>query len=156
MFRALSLVTAGVAGCAAAFVVGAAPAVADSQVTVRGVGFPEGKLAQLSMVGCASLYERTDEPLAPFIGRGPDRAPLGTRSLGYDLAGGNAVGSVHYVQSMLDTTIAELAVHATGGAQGVAYAGYQEPADEGTPDVWIGRASVSAPDATWTRVSAPG
>jgi hypothetical protein len=151
--RVSALVTAGVLGCAAAVLAGA-PAVADSQVTVRGVGFPPGKQAQLSMVGCASLYDRSDEPLAPFIGRGPGRAPLGTRSLGYDLAGGNAVGSLHYVLSMVDTTVVELAVHAENGAEGVAYAGYQEPQDAGTADVWIGRAAVSAPAGAWARVQA--
>ena len=153
MASALSLVTAGVATSATAILV-ACPAVADSQVTVRGVGFPEGRSVQLSMVGCSSLYDRTDETLAPFIGRGPERAPLGARSLGYDLQGGNAVGSLHYRESMLDTTSAELAVYAKDGAQGVAYAGYQEPADADTQFVWIGRASLSAPAGSWTRVQA--
>lgn len=156
MLRAICLATVGAAGYATAFAVGVAPAVADSQVTVRGVGFPEGRTAQLSMVGCASLYDRTDETLAPFIGRGPDQAPLGTRSLGYDLTGGNAVGSVHYVQSMLATTTAELSVHAREGATGVAYAGYQAPGDSGTDDVWIGRASLSASAGSWTQVAATG
>ncbi len=153
MRRAFSLLTAGVAGCATAVLV-SAPAMADSQITVRGVGFPDGRLAQLSMVGCSTLYDRTDEPLAPFIGRGPDVAPLGTRSVGYDLQGGNAVGSLHYIDSVLETTTAELAVHAKLGAEGVAYAGYQAPVDADSDDVWIGRAAVSAPAGTWARVLA--
>ena len=48
--------------------------------------------------------DRTIEPLGPFIGRGPDQAPLGTRSVGYDLQGGNAVGSLYYIDSMARTT----------------------------------------------------
>lgn len=153
MLRSLSIAAATVTGCAALLV--GAPALADSQVTVRGTGFPEGRLAQMSMVGCATLYDRTTEPLAPFIGRGPEPgAPLGKRSLGYDLQGGNAVGSLHYVPSMLQTSTAELSVHAEGGAEGVAYAGYQEPADAGTTLVWIGRAELAAPAGTWTRVLA--
>jgi hypothetical protein len=155
VLRAFSLVTAGVAACATAVLVGA-PAMADQQITVRGAGFPDDRLAQLTMVGCSSIYDRTDETLAPFIGRGPDRAPLGTRSVGYDLTGGNAVGSLYYVDSMLDTTTAELAVHAEDGAAGVAYAGYQAPADADSSDVWIGRAAVAAPAGTWARVLATG
>ena len=46
---------------------------------------------------------------------------------------------------MRDTTVADR----DDGAQGVAYAGYQEPVDEGTSDVWIGRATVSAPARAW-------
>ena len=147
--------TAGVAGCATAVLV-SAPAVADSTVTVRGVGFPDDGLAQLTMVGCSALYDRIDEPLAPFIGRGAEGAPppLGNRTVGYDLQGGNAVGSLHYVDSMADTTTAELSVYAGDGASGVAYAGIQAPADADSDDVWIGRASVSAPAGAWTRVQA--
>ena len=155
MPRTLPLVTAGVAGCAVAILSGA-PAHADSEVTVRGLGFPDGRLTQLSMVGCASLYERTDEPLQPFIGRGPGQAPLGTRNLGYDLAGGNAVGSLHYLDSMAGTTVAELSVYAAEGAQGVAYAGFQEPGEAHTSRVWIGRATLTAPAGRWDTVRAPG
>jgi len=120
------------------------------------VGFPDDGLAQLTMVGCSTLYDRIDEPLAPFIGRGAEGAPppLGNRTVGYDLQGGNAVGSLHYVDSMAETTTAELSVYAGDGASGVAYAGIQAPADADSNDVWIGRASVSAPAGTWTRVRA--
>ncbi len=67
-----------------------------------------------------------------MIGIGPGAAPAGTRSLGWDLAGGNAVGALFPVDSMLGTSTASLAVNAAGRATGVAYAGYQEPADAGT------------------------
>ena len=99
-FRAGS---AGRCCCVAAFgVVGlAAPSYADSTVTVQGTAFPDPARANLSFVGCADLYQRTDERLLPTIGAGPGAAPAGTRSLGWDLAGGNAVGAMFPVDSML-------------------------------------------------------
>lgn len=154
MHHLRSLLIACLAG-GAVVTMTAAPAMADSQVTVRGGGFPDGALAELSMVGCSALYDRTTEPLQPFIGRGPAQAPLGQRSRGFDLQGGNAVGPLFYLDSMVDTTIAEMAVHATSGAEGVAYAGYQERIDTGSPDVWIGRTSLTAPAGAWERVQAP-
>ena len=59
---------------------------------------------QLSFVGCDDLYQRGDEPLRPTIDRGPGEAPLGTRSLGFDLAGGNAIGALFTVGSVLTTS----------------------------------------------------
>jgi len=99
------------------------PAVADDSVTVHGTAFPSPDTAQLSLVGCADLYQRTDEELRPYISLG--KSPVGSRSLGYDLTGGNAIGSLHRVDSMAATTVASLDVRAPEGATGVAYAGYQ-------------------------------
>ncbi|MDX6372429.1 MAG: hypothetical protein QOD98_1417, partial [Nocardioidaceae bacterium] len=55
----------------------AAPSYADTTVTVQGTAFPDPARASLSFVGCADLYQRTDEPLAPTIGVGPGAAPSG-------------------------------------------------------------------------------
>ena len=133
-----------------------APAVADGTVTVHGTSFPEGRAAQLSFVGCADPYARTAEQPVPYVGIGPGQAPVGSRSLGYDLAGGNAAGSVHYVDSMLATTVAGLSVNAPEGASGVSYAGYQEPRDWGTGRVWFGRVELSAPAGGWSQVDVAG
>ncbi len=150
-FRSAS---AGVAALAAFGVVGlAAPSYADSTVTVQGTAFPDPARANLSFVGCADLYQRTDERLAPTIGIGPGAAPSGTRSLGWDLAGGNAVGAMFPVDSMVGTT-ASLAVNAAGRATGVAYAGYQEPADAGTSLLWLGRSELVTPGGAWQTVDA--
>jgi hypothetical protein len=127
---------------AASVVALAAPAHADDQVTVRGTDFPDRVTATLSFVGCSAVYDRTSESLQPYISRG--QAPLGTRSL----------GSLHVVGSMTATTTASLQVHAPTGATGVAYAGYQEPADEGTNLLWFGRADLAAPAAQWHTVDA--
>lgn len=143
-------------GAAAVALMPLAPAMADSTVTVRGTAFPEGRAAQLSFVGCADPYARAAEQPQPYIGLGPGQAPAGARSLGYDLAGGNAIGSLHYVDSMLATTVAGLSVFAAGGASGVSYAGYQEPADWGTGRVWFGRAELTAPAGAWSRVDVAG
>lgn len=150
MFRALVSVTAAVAA-----VLSAAPASADSTITVRGTDFPAGIQAQLSFVGCENPFQRTTEPLAPSIGVGPGTAPAGVRSLGWDLAGGNAIGSLHYVASMADTTVASLSVQADRPAAGVAFAGYVEPADLGTGVVWVGRSSLQAAPGAWRTVDAP-
>lgn len=152
MFRALT-VAAGAAF--AATVVLAAPAHADSQVTVRGTGFPEGRVVQQSLVGCESLYGRHVETLAPYVSRGPDSAPLGQRSLGFDPAGGNAVGSMHYVDSMSATSVAGSSVHAREGTTGVAYAGYQSPVDAAAYRLWIGRAAIDVAPGRWQYVDAP-
>ena len=151
--RLATVVIGGALGASAALAV-AAPAQADEQVTIRGAGFPETRTAQLSLVGCNTLYDRTDEVLAPHIGRGPGQAPMGERSLGYDLGGGNAVGSLHYVDSMTRTTSAALSVFASDGADGVAYAGFQDRSDAGTTRLWIGRAPLSAPAGSWAAVEA--
>src|SRR6478735_1265270 len=133
-----------------------APATADSTVVVHGTAFPSGRAAQLSFVGCDNPYVRAPEQPQPYVGIGPDQAPAGTRSLGYDATGGNAIGSVHYVDSMLETAVAGMSVSAPEGAAGVTYAGYQEPADWGTGKVWFGRAALSAPAGSWTQVDAAG
>jgi hypothetical protein len=150
----------GAAGLAAAAVTAfgavglAAPAYADSTVTVQGTAFPDPAHADLSFVGCAGLYQRTNEPLTPMIGLGPGDAPSGSRSLGWDLTGGNAVGAVFPVASVLTTTTAGLEVNATGHATGVAYAGYQPPTDAGTSLLWIGRAALATPGGAWQAVDA--
>ena len=143
-------------GAAVAALLPLAPATADDTVVVHGTTFPTGRAAQLSFVGCDDPYVRAAEQPQPYVGLGPGQAPAGTRSLGYDLAGGNAIGSVHYVDSMAATTVAGLSVTAPEGANGVSYAGYQEPADWGTGKVWFGRAALSVPAGGWSRVDVAG
>lgn len=116
------------------------PAAADDTVTVRGTAFPDPRAAQLTLVGCDSLYDRSTEFLQPYISR---HTPLGTRSLKYDLGGGNALGTLSYVDSMRDTTVAGLQYFARPGAQGVAYAGFQRPDADGY-QLWIGRAPLTS------------
>jgi hypothetical protein len=151
-FRAARLAAAS----ATAFVVVglAAPAYADTTVTVQGTHFPDPAHADLSFVGCDDLYQRTDEPLLPMIGLGPGDAPAGSRSLGWDLRGGNAIGAVFPVASVLKTTTAGLEVHADGPATGVAYAGYQPPSDAGSSLLWIGRDALATPGGAWQAVDA--
>jgi hypothetical protein len=127
----------------------AAPSYADTTVTVQGTAFPDPARASLSFVGCADLYQRTDEPLAPTIGVGPGDAPSGTRSLGWDLAGGNAVGAMFPMASMAKTSTARIAVNSAGRATGVAYAGYQDPADAHTTLLWLGRSELVTPGGAW-------
>lgn len=119
---------------------GHASAVADDTVTVRGTAFPDPRAAQVTLVGCESLYDRTTEFLQPYISR---HTRLGTRSLKYDLAGGNALGTLSYVDSMRDTTVAGLDYFSRPGATGVAYAGFQRPDAEGH-ELWIGRAELTS------------
>jgi hypothetical protein len=140
------------AALAAGVIALGSPAVADDSVTVHGTAFPSPSTAQLSMVGCADLYQRSAEQLRPFISLG--NSPAGQRSLGYDLAGGNAVGSLHLVSSMASTTVASLDVKAPDGSTGVAYAGYQEPAEVGSDLVWFGRADLVAPAGGWATYDA--
>ncbi len=130
-----------------------APAAADSTVVVRGTAFPD-QAAQLSLVGCENPYERAAEVLTPRFGFGPDLPPAGERTIGYDLAGGNALGSQFTVSSMARTTTASMAVHAADGASGVAYAGYQAPADFGTREAWFGRAELDVAAGRWQGVEA--
>jgi hypothetical protein len=139
---------------AVATVASVAPAHADSTVTVRGTAFPDAG-AQLTLVGCGSLFDRTAEPVQPRIGRGP--VPLaGERSLRFDLAGGNAMGAVFSVGSVTRTAVAAIAVQAPAGGSGVAYAGYRSPADAGTDLVWFGRAPLTAAPGQWQHVDAAG
>ncbi|SFH93076.1 hypothetical protein SAMN05216561_103187 [Nocardioides psychrotolerans] len=142
---------------AAATVVTAAPAQAevraDSTVTVRGTSFPEAGVG-FAYVGCDSLHERGAETLAPTIGFGPALPPTGMRSLGYDLEGGSAMGALFSVDSLLDTTTASLAAYAEDGGSGVAYVGYQAPADGGTSSAWFGRADLVLAPGGWQEVDA--
>jgi hypothetical protein len=145
----------GLAAAAAFVVVGAAaPSYADDTVVVQGTAFPDPARVSLSFVGCDDLYHRTDEPLVPHVGRGPGEAPAGLRSLGFDLTGGNAVGALFTVDSVLSTRTASLAVNAVARAEGVAYAGYQEPADAGTTLLWLGRSELATPGGAWQTVEA--
>jgi hypothetical protein len=130
---------------------GQLPASADDTVVVHGTAFPDLRAAQLTLVGCESLYQRSTEFLQPYISR---LGRLGDRSLKYDLAGGNAIGTLSYVDSMTDTTVAGLQVFAASGAQGVAYAGYQDPDAEGY-DLWVGRAPLVS-GGGWQPLDATG
>jgi len=125
---------------------------ADGSVTVHGLRFPLGSPVQLSFVGCDGLYSRAPETLAPRISTDAD---LGQRSVAYDLAGGNAVGTLAYVDSLAATTHVGLDVKAPGGTTGVAYAVYQPAAMRGTATLWVGRASLTAAGG-WTPVDALG
>ncbi|WP_193607918.1 hypothetical protein [Nocardioides lijunqiniae] len=138
---------------AAATVASVAPAHADSTVTVRGTAFPDAG-AQLGFVGCGSLFDRAPEQVQPRIGRAPGLSPAGQRSLGFDLAGGNAMGGLFSVASVSRATAAGMTVHAPSGGTGVAYAGYRSPADAGTDLVWFGRATVTAATGVWQNVDA--
>ena len=142
-----SLTVVGVAGLAA-------PSYADTTVTVQGTSFPDPARANLSFVGCADLYQRGAEELVPTVGVGPGAAPSGSRSLGWDLAGSNAVGALFPVDSMLSTQTASIAVNAASRAAGVAYAGYQEPADAGSSLLWLGRSELVTPGGAWQTVDA--
>lgn len=126
---------------------------APGAIVVRGTAFPDPLTATLSFTGCTTLHGVSGEVPQPYVGLGPDTPPTGARSLGFDLAGGNAAGALFMRPSMTGTSTAEVAVHSAAGASGVAYAGYQEPADGGTTRIWIGRASV-ATGAGWQRVDA--
>jgi hypothetical protein len=137
---------------AGAFTLPGAEASGDSTVVVRGSALPEGSRSQLNLVGCASVFGRTSEPVVPTIGVVPGRAG-NKRSLGFDLLGGNAVGSVSYVDRVAATTVAGMSVHADAGTTGVAYVGYQAPKDVGTSLVWVGRASLSVAAGAWTPVN---
>ncbi len=134
-------------------VAGAAPAAADDTVVVHGLDFTPGSLTNLAVTGCSAVFDRVAEPIATYLSHGPG-APLGSRSLKYDLAGGSAVGSQHAVASMAATTVAGLSVLAPEGSTGVAYAGYQAPGDRGTNLVWVGRAPLAAVAGGWQRVEA--
>jgi hypothetical protein len=143
-----------IAGGITAAVLQAAPASADTTVVVRGLGFPSAGLTGLAITGCPGLFDRVAEPVTSYLSRGD--SPIGTRSLKYDLAGGNAVGSQQAVASMTGTSVAGLSVRAPGGTSGVAYAGYQPPADWGTSRMWVGRADLSAAPGGWRSVDATG
>jgi hypothetical protein len=138
-------------GAAVAAALSVSPAHADSQVVVRGLSFPADSATKLSIVGCEGVYDRRPEPIATYLSRG---GPAGTRSFKYDLAGGNAVGSQSSVRSMAATTTAGLTVYAPNGSAGVAYAGYQAPADWSTKRFWVGRAGVTVGANDWQQIDA--
>lgn len=134
-----------------------ASASGDSSIVVRGTDFPAGNRAQLSAVGCDDVFQRSAEPVRPMLGLATGPGATGERSLGFDTAGGSAVGIVGYVESIAGTSVAGLSVHAESGTTGVAYVGYQAPSDAGTSLMWIGRAALSAPASSgWTPVDVPG
>lgn len=157
MRRAVVLVIGAVVAAvmSASMVLGsAAPASADTTVVVRGFAFPDA-YNSLAIVGCAGLYDRVPEPIPTFLSRG-DGAPAGERSLKYDLAGGNAVGSQHRVASLAATTVAGLSLAAPSGTTGVAYVGYQPPADRDSDRIWVGRAELSAAPGGWRPIDVTG
>jgi hypothetical protein len=159
--RRATKVVAGVAATltvAAALVLPGAEASGDATVVVHGATLPAGGRSQLNLVGCASVFGRSAEAIAPMIGIAPDGpgGPDGKRSLAFDLAGGNAVGPVSYVDRVDAVTDAGVAVYAPNGTTGVAYVGYQAPEDAGTTLMWIGRADLSAPAGAWTSVDVRG
>jgi hypothetical protein len=128
----------------------------SSTTVVRGTAFPEPLTAQLSFAGCASMLGLVAESPQPLVGTGTVAPPAGERSLGFDLVGGNAAGALFMRPSMAQTTTADVQVYAEGGARGVAYAAYQEPADAGSVRVWVGRADLVARTSGWQRVDATG
>src|SRR3954464_14927635 len=128
-----------VAGAAAALTVAAAVALpgaqasGDATIVVHGATLPVGGRSQLNLVGCSSVFSRSAEAVAPMVGIAPDGpgGPDRKRSLAFDLAGGNAVGPVSYVDRVDAVTDAGVAVYAPNGTTGVAYVGYQAPEDAG-------------------------
>ena len=142
-------------GAAVAAVLSMSPASADDTVVVRGLGFPATGMTNLSIVGCSGLYDRVPEPIPTFLSRSAD-APAGSRSLKFDLAGGNAVGSQHRFGSLASTTVAGLSLSAPEGAAGVAYVGYRAPADWATNLVWVGRAPLDEAAGGWRPVDVAG
>lgn len=120
---------------------------AGDATVVHGLRFPLGSPVQLSWVGCTNLYDRAPETLAPRISTD---AALGERSVSYDLAGGNAVGTLAYVDSVARTGAVGLEVKTEPGATGVAYAVYQTSAQRRTDRLWIGRESLRATSDDWT------
>ncbi len=150
MRRALIIAAGGIA----AVVLQAAPASADDTVVVHGVGFPADGLDGLAITGCSGIFDRLAEPVTSYLSHEP--SALGTRSLRYDLAGGDAVGSQYAVTSMRGTTTAGLSVQAPDGTTGVAYAGYRAPADWSSDLAWIGRAELTAAPGGWQAVDAAG
>src|SRR6478735_10633736 len=141
--RGAMVVVTALAAVASGTLVGAS-ASGNATTVVRGTDLPAGNRAQLTQVGCASVFDR-GAAAQPMIGVSPGAGAIGKRSLAFAPAGGSAVGLVGYVASMASTTVAGLSVHADAGTSGVAYAGYQAPKDAGSNRMWIGRAAVSAP-----------
>ena len=133
-----------------------ASAPGDSTILVRGTDLPAGNRAQLTLVGCGSVFDRGAAG-SPMIGISPGAGAIGKRSLAFAPSAGSAVGFVGYVESMARTSTAGVSVHSETGTSGVAYAGYQAPRDAGTDLMWIGRAVVAAPaDGGWSTVDATG
>lgn len=154
--RVVGVVTAAVAVAAGWSPAAPARAAAGggSTVVVHGTDFPGSKAANLSFVGCQSLMGRTPETVQSYVGFGPANPPAGERSQGFDLAGGNAVGSLHYVESLAATTVASVSVIAPQGTAGVAYVGFQEAAQKGSTLMWFGRAPLTVGAGGWQNVNA--
>ena len=153
--RGAMVVVTALAAVASGTLVGAS-ASGNATTVVRGTDLPAGNRAQLTQVGCASVFDR-GAAAQPMIGVSPGAGAIGKRSLAFAPAGGSAVGLVGYVASMASTTVAGLSVHADAGTSGVAYAGYQAPKDAGTNRMWIGRAAVSSPaSGGWSSVDVTG
>lgn len=148
--RARRLAAAAVALLGTWSFVASSPAYADT-AKVQGTDF-SGTGVELSFLGCYGIYSRTSETVQPYVTNVASK--LGERSLKFDLQGGNAVGGLSYFSSMASVGSASLAVSGPGGADGVAYAGYQEPRERGSSLVWIGEADVSG--GGWGSVSAVG
>ena len=137
------------AGAAAALALGApAASHADDTVVVRGTAFPDAN-AQLAYVGCTDLLAPdASQPLQPYIGRGPGQAPAGARSLGYDLAGGTAIGSQHVVSSVIGNNIATLSVFAPRGGHRAGRRRLPVPARPGDDGHVAGRRAGLGPRRT--------
>ena len=138
----------------AAVMLPAAPALADTTEVVHGLSFSSDNY--LTWLGCSGVYTSTHEDVRSHYDLGPATPPAGRRSLRFDLAGGNAIGSLHRVDSMLGTTVAGISIDAPNGAAGVAYAGYQSPADVGTDLIWVGRTALSEGAGGWRSVDVAG
>ncbi|MFT4082919.1 MAG: hypothetical protein QM638_10065 [Nocardioides sp.] len=133
---------------AVALSVGAVTVAQADDGVVHGTHFPLGSRVQLSYVGCASLFSRTGETLQPTVALGPATPPAGQRSLGYDLAGGNAVGMLAHVDDVATTSdVGMSAIADAGTSTGVAYVGYAVRGRDAR--MWIGRAPVTA-SGTWS------
>jgi hypothetical protein len=158
------MVLAGAAAALATATLPGATASSDSSVVVRGLSFPAGSTTQLNVVGCDDVFRRTAQLPAPMIGLG---AGKDQRSVAFSATGGgSATGAVSYVDSIVSTTVAGMSVYAESGTTGVAYVGYQAPADARTSRMWIGRSATltvpagdpgePATKQSWTNVDAAG
>ena len=73
------------------------PAYADDTVTVQGTAFPTPRVPSSPWWAARISTSAPPRGLQPMVGLGPGAAPAGSRSLGFDLAGGNAVGALYAV-----------------------------------------------------------
>ncbi|GAB2874829.1 hypothetical protein [Nocardioides pacificus] len=127
----------------------------DGVVTVPGLDFPDSYV-RLAYAGCDDYFSSGASAPLTRINRGPGPVPLGERSFGFELdQPGTVAGPAHRVDSLVDTTVAEVRVAAGGGARGAAYVWYAG-GDLAEGQSWSGRAELSAPAGGWTNVSAAG